>query len=91
MLWPLWDNLLQDHVHHKRHRDSCGEMLFNDIEGFIGSLCCVVGQVVALLRANPQVLFQVIPEVVGSVGSSSFDNPVIATTIEFGMIKGDAI
>ena len=36
-------------------------------------------------------LFQVIPEVVASGGSSLFGNLVIATLIDFVVIKGDAI
>ena len=36
-------------------------------------------------------LFQVIPEVVAPVGASLFDNPVIATLIDFVIIKRDAI
>ena len=36
-------------------------------------------------------LFQVLPEVVASGGLSLFDNLVIATAINFVIIKGDAI
>ena len=36
-------------------------------------------------------LFQVMPEVVASGGSSLFDNLVIATLIDFVIIKGNAI
>ena len=35
--------------------------------------------------------FQVMPEVIASGGSPLFDNLVIATAIDFVMIKGDAI
>ena len=36
-------------------------------------------------------LFQVMPEVIAPGGSSLFDNLVIATLIDFVIIKGDAI
>ena len=36
-------------------------------------------------------LFQVMPEVIASCGSSLFDNLVIATAIDFVILKGDAI
>ena len=36
-------------------------------------------------------LFQVMPEIVASGGSSFFGNLVIATAIDFFVIKGDAI
>ena len=46
----------------------------------------------AVLIANLQMFVKVISEVVGSVGSSPFNNPVIpATMIEFVIIKCDAI
>ena len=46
----------------------------------------------AMLIANPQMFVKVISEVVGSVGSSSFDNLVVPTTmIEFLVTKRDAI
>ena len=67
-------------------------MLLNELKGLICLLYYCVGQVVAVLIANLQMFVKVIPEVVGFVGSSSFNHLVIPTTmIEFIVIKRDTI
>ena len=87
LLNPRFDNRLQDLVRHKRHRYPFGKVFANDVEHLIGFLYCLARQYVPLLGANLGMLFQVIPEVIASCGSSLFDNLVIATAIDFVIVK----
>ena len=48
MLFPRLHDLLQDLESHIRHRDSLGQLFFNDLEELIGLYCCLRRQGVSI-------------------------------------------